>query len=223
MMINVALPAFNEAESLPNLLARFRALAPDQRAKMRLFVINDGSSDDTEEIARTNATDLDLEVVNHERNMGLGQAVQTGIRAAIANASDGDVFVLMDADDTHDPELILKMVEAISSGADIAIASRFVPGGDDRSAPFFRRILSRGAALCFRAALPVDRTVRDFTSGFRAYRVSLLRRAVEHWGERLVEERGFACMVELLLKPSSRCRCFSSTIASRAPARSRSP
>jgi dolichol-phosphate mannosyltransferase len=167
---------------------------------MRIHVINDGSTDDTREVALQPYSGLDVAVVDHDRNMGLGQAVQTCIRTVTKVASDDDLMVLMDADDTHDPELVKELVAAIDAGADIAIASRFVPGGDDSTAPFFRRLLSRGAAYCFRAALPVDSNVRDFTSGFRAYRVSLLRRASVHWGERLIEEQGFACMVELLMK-----------------------
>jgi dolichol-phosphate mannosyltransferase len=87
----------------------------------------------------------------------------------------------------------------MSAGADLVIASRYVSGGDDSTAPALRRLLSRGAATVFRTMFPLD-GFNDFTSGFRAYRVSLLRRANDHWGERLVEERGFACMVELLLK-----------------------
>ena len=105
----------------------------------------------------------------------------------------------MDADDTHDPAMIRKMHERIDQGADVVICSRFVAGGDDSTAPPFRRLLSRGAAVTFERMLGLD-GVHDFTSGFRAYRVSLLARAAKHWGERLVEERGFACMVELLLK-----------------------
>lgn len=200
MTIHIVLPAFNESESLPNLLARFSKLPEDQRSELKIHVINDGSTDNTHEVARRCANGLALEVVDHANNMGLGQAVQTGIHTVIQIASDDDLMVLMDADDTHDPALVRELAAAISAGADIAIASRFVSGGDDSTAPLFRRMLSRGAALCFRAALPVDRKVRDFTSGFRAYRVSVLRRAVNHWGERLIEERGFACMVELLLK-----------------------
>src|SRR2546425_1213197 len=84
----------------------------------------------------------------------------------------------------------------IHAGADVVICSRFTGGGDDATAPPLRRLLSRGAALLFRHALQLS-GVRDFTSGFRAYRVTLLRRAAHHWGERLVEEQGFACMVEL--------------------------
>ena len=200
MIIHVALPAFNEAESLPNLLVRFNALPEDQRKKISLYVINDGSSDNTHELALANAAELNLKVVDHAQNMGLGQAVQTGIRTVLDNATDDDIMVLMDADDTHDPALMLELVRAVSEGADIAIASRFVPGGDDSTAPLFRRLLSRGARYCFRVALPVDGAIGDFTSGYRAYRVSVLKRAVDHWGERLIEEVGFACMVELLLK-----------------------
>ena len=198
--IHVVLPAYNESESLPNLLTRFSELAEDQRSNLLIHVVNDGSVDDTHEVAKRPYPGLTVDVVDHPRNMGLGQAVQTGIRTVTKIASNEEYMVLMDADDTHDPKLIKSLVGALETGADIAIASRFVPGGDDSTAPFFRRLLSRGAALCFRAALPVGGKVRDFTSGFRAYRVSVLKRAAEHWGERLIEERGFACMVELLMK-----------------------
>lgn len=200
MIIHVVLPAYNEAESLPNLLDRFCRLPVDDRSNLSIYVINDGSTDDTRKVAATFGNKLMLQVVDHKKNMGLGQAVQTGIRTILQSAADDDLMVLMDADDTHDPALIRKLEDQIHAGADISIASRFVAGGDDSTAPYFRRMLSRAAALCFRAAAPLDKHVRDFTSGYRAYRVSVLRRAVDHWGERLVEERGFACMVELLLK-----------------------
>ena len=109
------------------------------------------------------------------------------------------IAIIMDADDTHDVSLLNPMLEKVRNGSDIAIASRFVPGGDDSSAPLFRRILSRGAGLLFKTVLPLN-GINDFTSGYRAYKISILRRASVHWGERLIEEKGFACMVELLLK-----------------------
>lgn len=207
--IDVALPAYNEAESLPNLLDRFSGLPEEQKSRIRIFIVNDGSTDGTGDIARNHKTDLQVKVIDHPRNLGLGQAVQTAIRAVTSETSPSDVMLLMDADDTHDPELVCPMADQIEAGADIAIASRFVAGGDDSTAPFFRRLLSRGAAVCFKTALPIDSSVNDFTSGFRAYRVSMLDRAVDHWGERLIEENGFACMVELLLK----LRYFEPTIA----------
>lgn len=200
MTTYVVLPAYNEAQSLPNLLDRFGALDAQAKADLRLVVVDDGSTDGTSSLAREHDRGLALRVVEHEVNRGLGQAVQTGIRFVIDEAQPDDALVIMDADDTHDPALAIVLAQRLGQGADIVIASRFVDGGDDATAPLFRRILSRGAALCFRFALPIDRRVKDFTSGFRAYRVSMLERASTHWGERLIEERGFACMVELLLK-----------------------
>lgn len=196
---HLVLPAYNEAASLPPLLERLGELARGWGEPMVVWVVDDGSSDGTADIAARGHVELEVRLVSHAVNLGLGQAVHSGLRAAIAASDDDDVVVVMDADDTHDVNLVPEMHRALVGGADLAIASRFVKGGDDATAPFFRRLLSRGAAVLFRVALPLD-GVRDFTSGYRAYRVSLLRRAAGHYGERLIEEQGFACMVELLLK-----------------------
>ncbi|WP_410571254.1 glycosyltransferase [Amycolatopsis sp. cmx-4-61] len=194
---HVVLPAFNEEASLPPLLRRLADLARTE--EVTVWVVDDGSADATVAVAEAGYAGLDVRVVRHLVNLGLGRAVQSGLRAALEDAGPDDVVVVMDADDTHDPALIRALQAEITAGADVAICSRFVPGGDDRTAPFGRRLLSRGAAQLFHRALDVD-GVRDFTSGYRAYRASLLSRASAHWGERLIEEQGFACMVELLLK-----------------------
>ncbi len=193
----VVLPAYNEQASLPGLLARLAATARSER--MVVWVVDDGSVDETAAVAAQGHPGLDVRLVRHARNRGLGAAVQTGIRSALAAADPDDYVVVMDADDTHDPALITLLRTGLQAGADIVICSRFVDGGDDRTAPAFRRMLSRGAAVTFKRVLRVD-NVHDFTSGYRAYRVDVLAQAAKHWGERLIEERGFACMVELLLK-----------------------
>jgi dolichol-phosphate mannosyltransferase len=195
---HVVLPAYNEAAGLPLLLHRLADLARTE--KLTVWVVDDGSTDATAEIAAAGVPRLDVRLVRHPVNLGLGQAVQSGLRAVLSAADvSGDLVVVMDADDTHDPALIPRLRAEIDAGADVAICSRFVGGGDDTTAPFQRRVLSRGAAVLFTRALEVE-GVRDFTCGFRAYRASLLDRAAKHWGERLIEEQGFACMVELLLK-----------------------
>jgi dolichol-phosphate mannosyltransferase len=194
---HVVLPAYNEEGSLPPLLRRLADLS--LTGGLTVWVVDDGSSDATAATVEAGVAALDLRLVRHVVNLGLGRAVQSGLRAALEHAEQDDVVVVMDADDTHDPALIPLLQAEIAKGADVAICSRFVAGGDDTTAPMFRRMLSRGAAALFRRTLDV-RGVRDFTSGFRAYRATLLRRATDHWGERLIEEQGFACMVELLLK-----------------------
>jgi len=193
------LPAYNEEESLPNLLKRIAEIPETKSQKVEVFVVDDGSKDKTAEIVKKGVPGLHLRLVPHEKNMGLGQAVQTGIREVLKVANDEDIIVIMDADDTHDVTLLSPMIEKIEKGADIVIASRFVEGGDDSSAPPFRRLLSRGASFVFKTLLPLGE-IKDFTSGYRAYRVNMLKRISNHWGERLIEENGFACMVELLLK-----------------------
>lgn len=195
---HVVLPAYNEAAGLPLLLYRLADLALSE--KLTVWVVDDGSADATADIAAAGVPGLDVRLVRHQVNLGLGRAVQSGLRAVLEAASlEDDLVVVMDADDTHDPALIPLLRAEIAAGADVAICSRFVGGGDDTTAPFRRRMLSRGAAVVFGHTLAVGE-VRDFTSGFRAYRASLLDRAARHWGERLIEEQGFACMVELLLK-----------------------
>jgi dolichol-phosphate mannosyltransferase len=196
---HIVLPAFNEEKSLPPLLRRLSGINNTYEGEMVAWVVDDGSNDRTADIASKGAPGLAINLVSHEKNLGLGQAVMTGIMAALQKASNDDAVVVMDADDTHDVTVIESMIDLINAGGDIAVASRFSPGGDDSTAPLFRRILSRGAAVVFKTILPV-KEIEDFTSGYRAYRAGLLRRAVRHWGERLIEEQGFACMVELLLK-----------------------
>lgn len=194
---HVVLPAYDEEASLPGLLTRLAATARTEQ--LVVWVIDDGSADRTAAVADAGVPGLDVRLVRHGRNRGLGAAVQTGLRAALAAADPNDFVVVMDADDTHDPALIRALRDGLDGGADIVICSRFVRGGDDSTAPAFRRALSRGAAVLFRRVLQLD-GVHDFTSGYRAYSVEVLGKAAKHWGERLVEERGFACMVELLLK-----------------------
>ena len=194
---HVVLPAYNEEGSLPSLLRRLAGAATAER--IVVWVVDDGSVDRTAEIVEAGMPGLDVRSLRHPKNLGLGQAVQTGIRAVLDAADPDDYVVVMDADDTHDPALIARLHRGIDDGADVVICSRFVAGGDDSTAPPFRRLLSRSAAITFQRALRLE-GVQDFTSGFRAYRVSLLARAAKHWGERLIEEQGFACMVELLLK-----------------------
>lgn len=139
-------------------------------------------------------------ILRHERNQGLGAALRTGLSAACQRATqDGDVVIVMDSDCTHTPYLIDRLVRLIREGNDIAIASRYRYGSQVIGLSPVRELLSHGASWLFRAILPI-RNVRDYTCGYRAYRVSLLRRAMAHYGDQLITENGFSCMAELLVK-----------------------
>jgi dolichol-phosphate mannosyltransferase len=114
-------------------------------------------------------------------------------------ARDDDIIVTMDSDNTHTPALIADMVRGVREGYDVVIASRFRSGARILGVPLYRRLLSRCASWAFRLAFPT-RGVRDFTSGYRAYRAGLLVRAFDTYGEQFVAESGFACTVDILLK-----------------------
>ena len=202
-MIFVVLPAYNEAEALPRLLCRIASTSRTHFGDaLRVVLADDGSTDGTPELARqvAAAEDLCLEVVSHAVNQGLGAAIKTGLTTALARSNDhDDVIVTMDADDTHLPGLIPRMVQMIEEGNDLVIASRFQPGARMLGIPRYRQLLSTGLSWLFRVVYPIP-GARDYSCGYRAYRAGLLREAFERFGDTLFVERGFACMVDILIK-----------------------
>ncbi len=199
-MIVFVLPAYNEGEGIAQLLGLLADRMRDQRLEYRVLLVDDGSSDDTLSEARPFLEQLPLTIVRHEQNRGLGVAIWTGLSTAVAESSAEDVIITMDADCSHDPILAGPLAEAVGSrGTDVAIASRFVPGGSEVGVPFHRKILSRGAGLIFRTLFPT-RGVRDYSCGYRAYRADTLGRAIHSYGRSFVTESGFGCMVEILVK-----------------------
>ena len=202
-MIFVVLPAYNEAEALPRLLRRIASISRAHFGhSLRIIVADDGSADGTPELAHqvAAAEDLCLEVVSHAVNQGLGAAIKTGLTTALARSNDhDDVIVTMDADDTHLPGLIPRMVQMIEEGNDLVIASRFQPGARMLGIPRYRQLLSTGLSWLFRVVYPIP-GARDYSCGYRAYRAGLLREAFARFGDTLFVERGFACMVDILIK-----------------------
>jgi dolichol-phosphate mannosyltransferase len=199
----LALPAYNEERSLPALLERCVPLAralENQGLRFAVLVVDDGSRDGTIEAARPFADRLNLELIPHGVNRGLGAALRTGLMSALARAGDDDLIATMDADNTHDPALLTDMVRRLrDERSDVVIASRYAPGGREIGLSRLRRVLSRGASFLLSISVSV-RGARDYTCGYRLYRAATLRRAAAAWGDRLVEEAGFTCMAEVLLK-----------------------
>ena len=196
----VALPAYNEEACLPPLLNSFSKLfAEHLELDGVVIVVDDGSSDRTAEVAEKWGKRLPVHLVRHERNKGLGEAIKTGLRTAVElSKSDRDVIVCMDADDTHPPRFIPSMLRKIESGADIVIASRYQRGSTQRGVPLRRQVLSWGALLVFSTFLRLP-GVRDYTCGYRAYRVSLVKKGFARYGDGIIERSGFACTDELLV------------------------
>lgn len=198
-MIYLVLPAYNEEKDLGTLLERVQSAMTEQGLDYRVLVVNDGSQDGTLALARIYARSMPLEVLDHGVNKGLGPALLTGLRRGDELAGAEDVVVTMDADNTHDPALMGRMADMIAAGKDVVIASRYEKGGQEIGLSYIRHILSGGASFLLRLFFPIA-GARDYTCGYRAYRGEMLRRAFVAYGDRLVEERGFTCMAEVLIK-----------------------
>ncbi|HMO13899.1 MAG TPA: glycosyltransferase family 2 protein [Pirellulaceae bacterium] len=194
-----ALPAYNEGESLPPLLTRIQTAMNGRGQNFHVVIANDGSKDDTELVASRFSFHMDLTLINHEVNQGFGAAMKSAVLGACEIADKHDVIVTMDADNTQPPESIYRMVDLINEGYDVIIASRYRPGARVVGVPWHRNIYSLGARLLFTCLFPT-RGVRDYTSGFRAVRASVLHDAVRVYGDRLFTEDGFSATVDMLLK-----------------------
>jgi dolichol-phosphate mannosyltransferase len=198
-MILIVLPAYNEAAGLPPLLNEIRAVMNESRLEYKVVVVDDGSSDGTWDTIVRHAQEMLVVPVRHEVNRGLAEALRSGLQVALAEAAPTDVIVTMDADNTHAPGLVMRMLGLIREGHDVVIGSRYVAGARVVGVPFHRRLLSYNASLLMRAVFPIE-GVRDYTCGFRAYRASILQKAFARYSESLISQKGFSCMVDILLK-----------------------
>jgi len=136
-------------------------VARECRDDLRVIVVNDGSRDRTREAALGFTDRLRLHVVDHAENRGLAEAMRTGLREALKSLAPPratatlDAIVTMDADNTHSPWLIPRMLIQLREGSDIVIASRYRPGAHVRGVTRTRRLLSWGGGWIFRLLLPI--------------------------------------------------------------------
>ena len=197
--VHVVLPAYNEEPSIGRLLARLDEAMCEAGLSYSVIVVDDGSDDVTVKVANEFRHYMPIVIKEHKVNQGLGAAIRDGLIMAVASAADRDVIVTMVADETHTPGLILRMVRMIREGYDVVIASRYHPEAQTYGVPLTRGFMSYAASLLFRCMFPT-RGVRDFTCGYRAYRADVLRMAIGKYGHQFVDQDGFQCVVDILLK-----------------------
>jgi dolichol-phosphate mannosyltransferase len=190
----LVLPTFNEAENLEEIVAaaarELARVAPDG---FRVLIVDDSSPDGTGEIADRLAAASDrVEVLHRSEREGLGPAYIAGFRHAIA--AGADLLLEMDADFSHDPADIGRLVAAIDGGADVALGSRYTAGGGVTQWGMLRRVVSRGGCLYARLVLGLG--VRDLTGGFKCFRREVLE-AIEL---ETVRSHGYVFQVELTLR-----------------------
>ena len=167
----VVVPTYNERASIAEVARRLFDAAGDS---VDLLVVDDGSPDGTASVVKSLAAEssFGIHVLERSHKQGLGTAYVTGFRWGLERDYWG--FVEMDADLSHDPADVPRLLARLRSGADLAIGSRYVEGGGTENWGPLRRALSAGGNLYARAWLGYP--VRDSTAGFRAYRAEVLAR-----------------------------------------------
>jgi dolichol-phosphate mannosyltransferase len=183
----VCIPTYDERDNLPSTLARLRSAVPHAM----VLVIDDSSPDGTGDVADSlAAADDHVHVLHRPGKAGLGAAYVAGFSWGLERGAD--VLVEMDADGSHAPEELPRLLRAVAGGADLAIGSRYVPGGEVRDWPTSRLLLSRGGNAYTRLVLGVP--VRDATAGYRAYRSAILKE-LDLAG---ISSQGYCFQVDLL-------------------------
>lgn len=182
----VVIPTVDEEANVEAVLRRTRAAAPE----VDILVVDGNSGDRTVALAEAVGEQLgQVEVLAQANRNGLGGAYRTGFAWGLSGGYD--VLVEMDADLSHDPADVPRLLAAVEAGARLAIGSRYVPGGATPDWPRRRRWLSRGGNAYANLALGLG--VRDATAGFRAYAADTIR-AIDHLGTRA---DGYGFQVEM--------------------------
>lgn len=199
--IIIGLPAYNEEGALPKLFDKLLFLRDVYGDRLRIIVVNDGSSDNTENILKEYKESHDfIDYINHDGNQGLGRAMHTLFCHVSQNYGKDDILITLDADNTHNPNIIPEMIDKlIKEKLDVVIASRFTPGGKEIGLTIERKIYSRGAAAFLKIFFPIA-NVHDYSCGFRVYDIGYLDRAIKAYEGKLVTSKGFECMAEVLAR-----------------------
>lgn len=167
MRVLVIVPTYNEVENIQNIITAVRSLGYD------ILVVDDASPDGTGAVADEHAaTDAGVRVLHRAEKAGLGPAYIAGFQLGLRLGYD--ILCEMDADFSHTPSDLTRLVAAVESGADLAIGSRYVEGGRTEGWPWYREAISRGGNAYARGMLGL--TIRDATSGFRAFRDTTIRK-----------------------------------------------
>lgn len=187
----IVIPTYNEQATIEPLLLAVRTAV----SGVTILIVDDNSPDGTGDLVeRLRPKMPGLEILHRSKKTGLAAAYHDGLRHALDHGADR--IVHMDADFSHDPAVVPQLLTALDDH-DLAIASRYVPGGELRI-PFFRRIISSVGNSYIRALLGQE--IHDWSTGFKAWRADTLRPIVESTWQTV----GYACLMEMSWRAKQR-------------------
>lgn len=201
----VFLPCYNEADNIGKLLENWeeqKEVLLQEKLQLEIKVINDASTDKTETVVKEKIKKYsNINIIKHTENKGLSGGINTALNFFYENGQQNDLMVIMDGDNTQNPKYIHSMIEKINNGNDCVIASRYQDGARVNGLAKYREKLSDLASIYYKVVLNIE-GVKDYTCGYRIYTYDIIEKVVKKFGEEVVKEKSFACMMELLYKVS---------------------
>lgn len=201
--IVVGLPCYNEGKNIGRLLDAWLSLKDDLINKgyeLIIIPVDDKSSDNTKAVLEFYVDKYEnIKPIYHEVNKNLGGGLNSIINKFLDIYNYGDLLVVMDGDYTHLPIYTLSMLDKLSTSYDIVIASRYQKGSKIMGLSKFREFISVCARIYYSIVLGI-KGVRDYTCGYRVYTYDILKKGKDKYGDDLIQNSSFACMMELLYK-----------------------
>ena len=197
------LPSYNESENIKPLLDKFNKFYKNKNNFIQIVFVDDGSTDNSlnilSKLRKKITSKIKIKILKHKKNLGLGMALKTGFRYSLNEAKKNDVIITMDTDNSHTIELSYSLAKKIIYGKkDIVIASRYIKNSKIKGLQMSRKFLSSAAAILFKIFYPI-KNVKDYTSGFRAFRVIKIKKIIKN-NSNFFSETGFSASVDILLK-----------------------
>lgn len=197
------LPALNESQNIEKLFNNLNNFYKTKKENVIIVYVDDGSTDNTAEklnfLKKQLLKNINLKIITHDKNLGLGEALKSGFNYCFSEAKDQDVLITMDTDNSHTIEQSYELFQKIIvDDADISIASRYVKDSKIRGVKNVRILLSFLAAKIFKIFFNIN-NVRDYTCGFRAYRVKKIKNIISSY-KNFFSETGFSASADILLK-----------------------
>ena len=200
-MIYIFLPAYNEEIALPRVLKKFSEVMGGIPEPYRVVILDDGSVDKTSQVAKELSGQYPIEIIRHEKNMGLGMTMRDGMEYLAKISRPEDTIVTLDCDDTHEPRFLKAALQKLKEGYDVVILSRFCPGGGQEGLGLTKSLMSRGAGLFLGFFFPI-KGICEYSCGYRVLSASILKKATQIFGKDFVRltHLGFVATPEILVK-----------------------
>lgn len=196
-MIWYIIPVYNEENNLHELIHYIST--SNNKLPWRAVFVNDGSTDKTSDILFSASKLLPIDVLGHKGNLGVHCAFVSAFSHVLTHGQPNDIVVTIEGDSTSDLSILPNMLELLKDNYDVVLASCYAKGGCITKTSLFRTFTSEAANWLIRVFFSMGK-LRTYSSFYRVYRFLALKKAFEHYNGKLIEEKGFVCMVEMLIK-----------------------